>query len=135
GLDVVRCGVVVEKFTHFSGREVQPEWFHPLRLHQQTTIVGVVDLVIASRVSNERRLIGIVLVEGERWRSAIESQVSVKTGGELDDVGVGVLIELAGQQVVGDEAESDEEGGKRRGAPEHEPRLEAQRHGGAAVSM
>src|SRR5258705_11834393 len=101
---------------HLVWREVETEGLKPLGFDQQAAVDGVIDLIVAGGNMNKRHLIGVFTVECNRGQALFESQVSMETSGELDQIGCRILIELSGQQTVRHDTECGEKHRKGRGA-------------------
>ena len=84
---------------------------------------------------DERRLIGVVVVEDDGRRAAGKSQIAVQAGGQLGEARSGVEIELPREQTIRPDADQEQQRGEGRRAEERQPGAKGQRHGGLSVSM
>ncbi len=121
----------VAKRPDFLGREIDAHRREPVRLHEQVAVLRVVHLVEARRALHERGLFGIGVVVDERRSTVFDPEVSVQAARQFDEVGGGVLVELALERAIRDAADGREENAEDDGVEDRQARAERKGHGHA----
>ena len=135
GLHVDDAGSVA-KGLNLGRRVVKPERRQSGRLHQQLPARRVVDLVVPRGTFDERHLLRVGAIVGQRWRAVREAEVPVEATRNLLEIRGRVRIQLPRENLVVRDAERSQEQRQDRGVEDGELRAERKRsHGGLSVSM
>jgi hypothetical protein len=85
---------------------MQSEGIERGRLHQETSAVRIVDLVVASGHPDERDLFRVVPIVDEHRHTLLEVEVPTEAAGHLLEVVSRVEVEMKRENVVGGETDA-----------------------------